>query len=145
MSSKPKENKQVAALVYRKGKDGLRILLITSRSTKRWILTKGWPDKNEPFSRAASREACAEAGVSGKAAKRYIANYRYEKLYEDTGKILPYQVYVHPLGCKRLGDNWPEAGQRTREWFSPAEAIERLDEPELKEILRQFAKKHRQK
>lgn len=143
MASKSKENKQVAALVYRNDKEGLKFLLLTSRSTKRWILPKGWPHKNEPFSRAAAREAWEEAGIIGKVAKRYIGNYRYDKFIEESGELLPCKVYVHPLNFAQQKETWPEFGQRELEWVTPAEAIERVDERELKKLLRHFAEKKR--
>jgi 8-oxo-dGTP pyrophosphatase MutT (NUDIX family) len=60
-------SKQVAVLPVRRVKSGaFEILLVTSRSTGRWIIPKGWPSKRLKDHRAAAREAKDEAGVEGK-------------------------------------------------------------------------------
>src|SRR3712207_187991 len=49
---------QVAALPYRLGEDGNRlVMLVTSRETKRWVTPKGWPMKDVNPHRTAEREA----------------------------------------------------------------------------------------
>jgi 8-oxo-dGTP pyrophosphatase MutT (NUDIX family) len=49
------------------GDDGIvRVLLLTSRETKRWIIPKGWPMKGRKPSGAAAREALEEAGLVGR-------------------------------------------------------------------------------
>ena len=52
---------QYAALCYRIVNDKIRVLLITSRGTKRWIVPKGWPMAKKDPHEAALQEA-AEAG-----------------------------------------------------------------------------------
>ncbi|TGQ96040.1 NUDIX hydrolase, partial [Mesorhizobium sp. M1C.F.Ca.ET.204.01.1.1] len=56
---------QVAALPWREGKDGVEIMLITSRDTGRWALPKWWPEAREALCQAAAREAGEEAGLRG--------------------------------------------------------------------------------
>ena len=56
---------QVAALCWRRSAKGLRILLITSRDTGRWVIPKGWPMRNRTEPEAAAREAYEEAGLRG--------------------------------------------------------------------------------
>ena len=60
-------HRQVAALPLRRSKKGaLEILLVTSRTTGRWIIPKGWPSKRIKDHKAAAREARQEGGVKGK-------------------------------------------------------------------------------
>ena len=49
---------QIAALCYRKTQQGeVEFLHVTSRTTKRWIIPKGWVMKNKSGVQAAIREA----------------------------------------------------------------------------------------
>ncbi len=57
--------KQVAALPLQLFGGRLKVLLITSRDTGRWIMPKGWPMDGEQDWRAAEIEALEEAGVEG--------------------------------------------------------------------------------
>lgn len=58
------EYAQYAALPYIRLDGDIRVCLITSRGTKRWIIPKGWPKPPfEPYEQAA-REAEEEAGLS---------------------------------------------------------------------------------
>ncbi|HPU15489.1 MAG TPA: DUF47 domain-containing protein, partial [Polymorphobacter sp.] len=57
---------QIAALPYRRDADGdMRLLLITSRETRRWVLPKGNPIDGLDPHLAAAAEAYEEAGVTG--------------------------------------------------------------------------------
>jgi 8-oxo-dGTP pyrophosphatase MutT (NUDIX family) len=73
-------NQQVAALPVVVGDDGIaRVLLLTSRKTKRWVIPKGWPMKGLKPHEAAAQEAFEEAGLSGKIGKKRIGRYTYFK------------------------------------------------------------------
>ena len=48
---------QVAALCWRRSRKGLRVLLITSRDTGRWVIPKGWQMRNRSDPDAARRYA----------------------------------------------------------------------------------------
>ena len=66
---------QVAALPV-KGKPGkYRVLLVTSRETRRWIIPKGWPMKGRKDHEAAAQEALEEAGVTGHVHKHPMGAY----------------------------------------------------------------------
>lgn len=127
---------QLGALPYRRRRD-LEILLVTSRETRRWVLPKGWPMKRRTPQGAAAREALEEAGVKGDIAKQPFGAYHYDKR-QPNGSVIPCRVDVFPLRVKRQGRTWPEAAQRTRRWFTLAEAIDAVDEPELKALIEQF-------
>lgn len=86
---------------------------------------------------AAAQEAWEEAGVIGKLRNRCIGVYDYDKVLE-TGTDLPVTVAVYPIEVKDLAKDFPEKGQRKRKWFSPKKAASRVQEPELKRILRKF-------
>lgn len=128
---------QYAALCFRTDGNQTRILLITSRGTKRWILPKGWPISGLSSAETAAREAWEEAGVQGKLLDRNLGFYTYEKQM-NSGKTKPCVAMVFPIAVKRLATQFPERGQRQRKWFSPKKAATRVQEPELARMLRNF-------
>lgn len=128
---------QYAALCYRVRDGKPEILLITSRTTRRWIIPKGWPMSKYGPSKAALQEAWEEAGVDGKVKDKSLGLFSYDKVLDD-GSTLPVAVLVYPVKVKSLSKKYPEMGQRLRRWFSPEKAAQRVDEPELARIIRKF-------
>ncbi|GAB5507597.1 MAG: NUDIX hydrolase [Rhizobiaceae bacterium] len=129
---------QAAALTWRQGSEGVEVLLITSRDSGRWVLPKGWPEREEELWQAAEREACEEAGVSGPISHTASGSYFYGKGVSHDME-LPCEAHVFALEVKTLAKNWPEKRQRTRKWFSASEAAEQVNEPDLGELILAFA------
>jgi 8-oxo-dGTP pyrophosphatase MutT (NUDIX family) len=128
---------QVAALPYRTNEAGHpEILLVTSRETRRWVIPKGWPMKDRADHHAAAQEAFEEAGVTGQVAALAVGAYRYWKRRRNRADLC--QVNVYPLEVREQLEDWPEQGERQRTWFTREEAADRVDEPELRQILRSF-------
>jgi 8-oxo-dGTP pyrophosphatase MutT (NUDIX family) len=133
---KPPIRVQYGALPYRLGDDAsVEVLLVTSRGTKRWIIPKGWPIKGLKPPKAAAREAYEEAGVRGRIAGRALGHYIYEKRLEDSVTAVPCQVEVFPLSVKRQSKDWPEAKQRTTQWFPAAEAAALVENNQLHNLI----------
>lgn len=130
--------KQYAALPMRRAKGSIEVLLVTSRFTKRWVLPKGWPGKKMTPWQAAAREAFEEAGLKGKIEHKPVGSYEYEK-WLAPGKTVRCKVRVYPFKVGKELDDWPEAHERQREWVSAKEASDRVDEPDLKALLRKLA------
>lgn len=127
---------QIAALPVVKAKDGaLRVLMVTSRDTGRWVMPKGWPMKEKSLPGAAAQEALEEAGVIGKISKEPIGTYFYLKRLDDAPDI-PVEVVLYPMKVSKLLRRWPERHERKRKWFSPKGAANRVDEPDLQALLR---------
>jgi 8-oxo-dGTP pyrophosphatase MutT (NUDIX family) len=140
--AKPATRVQYGALPYRLDDDAsIKILLVTSRETKRWIIPKGRPIKGLKPPKAAAREAYEEAGVRGRIAGRALGHYVYEKRLEDRGTTVPCQVEVFPLLVKRQSKDWPESKQRTARWFSAAEAAALVDNDQLYNLIREFERR----
>ncbi|MDO9415593.1 NUDIX hydrolase [Pararhizobium sp.] len=131
---------QYAALCYRlkKKSSALEILVITSRDTGRWVIPKGWPMQGKRAHEVAEREAYEEAGVKGKAQKKSIGFYTYQKGL-DQGLKIPCKVQVHALEVNDLCKRFPEQGVRTLEWVSYDEAAKRVAEPSLRNLILEFA------
>ena len=128
---------QVAALCWRRSAKGLRILLITSRDTGRWVVPKGWPMRNRSEAQAAAREAFEEAGLRGTVSSRSIGVYTYRKRL-PAGRWIPCVVRVYPLEARTMLQVFPETGQRRAKWFEPAKAARRVGEQELAAMIRAF-------
>lgn len=107
-----------------------RVCVLTSRSGARWVLPKGRIETRQTPRQAAAVEAWEEAGLRGEVGGEPIGTYRYKK----NGKQHLVTVYV--MQVTNVSDDFPEFGQRLREWVSPAAAVTRLEEPELKELIR---------
>jgi len=125
---------QIAALPFRREDGEVRVLLISSRGTKRWVVPKGWPMRGRLPHHAAALEALEEAGLVGRIAVAPIGFYTYPKRLK-TGAIQPCEVDVYPLEVAKERKVWPEKGQRTRRWFSIADAAAAVAEPELSRLI----------
>jgi 8-oxo-dGTP pyrophosphatase MutT (NUDIX family) len=128
---------QFAALPFRRTDEGVEIMLITSRETRRWIIPKGWPMKGRSPYGTAAREALQEAGIRGHIEKVPIGSYLYIKRGLG-GQRWPCTVHVFPLAVRAERDSWREQNERTREWFSFIEAAEAVEEPDLKSLILAF-------
>ena len=127
---------QFGALCYRVRKDKVQVLVITTRSGKSWIVPKGWPiDKATP-AQSAAREAFEEAGVEGKVTGNCLGIYSYVK--DVSGDDLPCVVALFALKVKRIHTIYPERGQRKRKWLSRKKAATMVDNPELRQLIKDF-------
>jgi 8-oxo-dGTP pyrophosphatase MutT (NUDIX family) len=129
--------KQYAILPWRRAKR-LEILLITSRQSMRWVIPKGWPMLGYAAGETASQEAYEEAGVHGHRTAKCIGNYGYCKRVRGGRKRL-FRVDVFGMEVTEVVDSWPEADERRRQWFTPAEAAIHVYEPELSILIRTFS------
>jgi 8-oxo-dGTP pyrophosphatase MutT (NUDIX family) len=132
--AKSRTRTQYAALPFRMTDDGLKVLLITSRETRRWVIPKGWPEKDVAPHELAAREAYEEAGIAGRIEPSPAGAFRYDKRL-SVKKAVPVVVDVYLLEVERELDDWPEKGQRERRWMSPAQAALLVGESGLIEML----------
>ena len=128
---------QFAALCYQEQKGKLRVLLVTSRGTGRWIVPKGWPMDGHTPSQSALKEAWEEAGARGVSDGRCIGMFSYSKDHPELGD-LPCVAMVFAIEVNEIADDYPEAHQRERIWVSRKKAAKMLDDPELARIVRDF-------
>jgi 8-oxo-dGTP pyrophosphatase MutT (NUDIX family) len=129
--------KQVAALPWRDIGQGIEVLLISSRETKRWVIPKGWPIPSLSPPESALREAFEEAGVGGQIDRKPAGRFDYMKWMKD-GTEVPCNVDVFPLEVMIQHREWPEQGQRDARWFRRDDAAAAVDEPGLAAIIRKL-------
>jgi len=131
---KGKPIRQVAAIPFRVTDAGeLEVMLITSRTTKRFIVPKGWPMKRKSGRKVAAIEAREEAGISGRVLKTVAGSYRYWKRVE--AGFVPVEVTVYLLVVDDVIEDWKERQERKRAWLAPRDAAVLIDEPELAMLL----------
>lgn len=137
---------QYAALCFRYGggDDNVEILLVTSRTSGRWIIPRGWPMKRKKPHEAAAIEAWEEAGVRGRVRKEAVGRYTYLKML-DNGEVVPCVVDVFQIEVTGAETKFKERGERLVEWVRPDEAARRVRDIELKSLLVDFRPKGKRK
>ena len=115
----------------------MKVLLVTSRDSGRWVIPKGNPAVGMPAHTAAALEAKEEAGVIGLVCPTVLGSYRYRKKRAN-GASLMFDVDVFPLAVNTELDAWKEQSQRERRWFSLTDAADAVDEPDLRDLIRSF-------
>jgi 8-oxo-dGTP pyrophosphatase MutT (NUDIX family) len=125
---------QTAALCLRDVADGPEVLLISSLSSRRWILPKGWPMRGRTLAEAALQEAWEEAGVKGTVSEPSLGAFSYQKLVKG-GIPVTCRCEVYHVQVQDLAGTFPEQGRRKRKWVPVAKAASLVAEPELKAIL----------
>ena len=128
---------QYAALPYRIEGRQVRVLLITSRETGRWVIPKGWPVTGLKPQDAAAAEAAEEAGLIGTIEPTPLGSYRYLKRLKRNDAIAV-QVIVFAFEVSEQVESWKEQDQRTLRWFGYRTAAMRVAEPSLKRLIRDF-------
>ena len=128
---------QYAALPYRFEGRQVRVLLITSRETHRWVIPKGWPMTGLKPQDAAAVEAAEEAGLIGEIEATPLGSYRYLKRLKGDDSIAV-QVIVFPFLVEAQVESWKEQDQRSLQWFGYRTAASQVAEPSLRRLIREF-------
>jgi 8-oxo-dGTP pyrophosphatase MutT (NUDIX family) len=140
-SSPADKSQQVAALPWCETENGLEIMLVSSRETRRWIIPKGWPMAGRKNSAAAAIEALEEAGLLGVISEEPIDQYSYVKRLARREQSV--RVEVFSMRVLRQRDHWREWRQRVTQWFTAEEAAELVDDAELRDVIARFIR-HRE-
>jgi 8-oxo-dGTP pyrophosphatase MutT (NUDIX family) len=130
-------NLQYAALPWRRAHGEVQILLVTTKTTGRWIVPKGWPIPGRKPAECAAREALEEAGVVGEVAAQAVGSFSYQKR-RKSGDLLPCKVEVFPMEVLRQRRSWPEKDSRETCWCSINEAVARVPERGLRRLIAKF-------
>ena len=135
MASKFKQRyfKQSGVIPVYKGK----VVLITARGSKRWIIPKGSIDWDLSAQDSAAKEALEEAGVKGTVASDPVGTYTYEKM---GGR---YKVKLYFMEVKTLKDKWEEDHFRKRKLVTPKQAIKKVVPASVSKIMASFFHENR--
>jgi 8-oxo-dGTP pyrophosphatase MutT (NUDIX family) len=123
----PELVEQAGAVVYRRGDDGFRVLLVRARKNPTdWIFPKGHIEEDENPAQAAVREAEEEAGVTG----RVVSALSPPLTFEAGGR----RLRVHYFLVEYTG---PAVAEEQRElvWLPPSAAVEQLTHPAARSLL----------
>lgn len=118
--------RQAAAIPAQAGK----ICLVTSRSGKRWVVPKGVIEPGQTAEETALQEAWEEAGLVGVLKPQPVGSYVYEKWGSTC------MVTVFLMQVTKIASQWPEQDSRQREWLAFADALDRIGDPGLGDIIR---------
>jgi len=94
-----------------------KIVLITSRRKKRWIIPKGVIELGLAPEDSAAKEALEEAGVVGSVSPRELGRYEYEK-WGGVCTVRVFEFHVH-----RSLESWDECEIRDRRLFLPSALV----------------------
>lgn len=121
---------QAGVIPYRFVKGCPRILLITSRKSRRWIIPKGNIEPDLTARASARMEAYEEAGVRGTIGTEAVGTYHH--LVQPGTK----QVTVFLMRVEEQLQDYPEGDERRRRWMSVKAARKRVLERGLKRLLK---------
>lgn len=126
---------QYAALPFRIERRQVQILLITSRTTRRWVIPKGWPIRGLKPQEVAALEAAEEAGIAGEVADQPLGSFPYLKRLKGE-HAAAVQVIVFPFRVDAQFDDWKEQHQRIYCWVDYRKAAAMVAEPGLRGLIR---------
>ncbi|NQT63058.1 MAG: NUDIX hydrolase [Candidatus Marinimicrobia bacterium] len=135
MSSKIKLKyfKQSGVIPVYKGK----VVVITARGSKRWIIPKGSIDWELSAQESAAKEALEEAGIKGEVLPDEIGTYTYEKLGGS------YKVRLYHMEVTKLKNQWDEKHFRKRKLLTPKQAIKKVVPAAVSKIMASFFHENR--
>lgn len=125
MSAIPESVRQAAAIPILSG----QVCLVTSSSGRRWVVPKGCFEPGKTASEIALQEAWEEAGLVGVLSRDPVGSY----LYTKWGRT--YHVTVFAMQVTEVADDWPEMSMRQRCWLNGTQALGRIEEPGLRELI----------
>lgn len=122
---------QSAVVPYKIEKGSIYILLITSKSKKKWIIPNGRIEKNFTPQESALKEAEEEAGVKGMITNDTVGWYSYLK--QKTGKIN--KVMVFPMKVTEELETWKEMNLRSRAWCTLEEVLKKISNRDISQLI----------
>ncbi len=129
---------QYGALPWRRGLNGLEVLLITTRNTKRWIVPKGWPIAGRQPHDCAAFEALEEAGISGNIETASLGSFRYRKRLKS-GEVIHCEVVIFAMEATEQKSAWPEKKFRRYQWCPVPDALHRVSFVGLRRLIQLLA------
>jgi len=132
----PGIERQAGVLAWLPNVRPVRIALVTSRRTGRWVFPKGNIDAGMTGAEAAAQEALEEAGLVGTPEHEPFGSFRTIKLRPPQAWTI--EVDLYPMRIDGICDTWDEAGFRSRRLVTLDEARKLLDQPEMIDLAERF-------
>lgn len=123
---------QSGVIPYRNQDDKLEILLVTSRSKKKWIIPKGIIENGMKAHESAAVEALEEAGIIGEVSHDSLGSYKVKK-WDGLCEVL-----VYPMKVENETKQWLEDSFRERKWFSFEEALKAIERGKIKKLIKKL-------
>ena len=127
---------QAGVLAYMADPADRRMVIVTSRRTRRWVFPKGSVDRGMAPAQAATHEAFEEAGRIGQADDTPVGFFMTPKIRPPL--IWTVVVTLFPMPIDVVLDDWQEAHQRERRFVTMEEARELLSQPDMIALAEQF-------
>lgn len=127
---------QSAVIPYLLEDGNLKVVLITSNSSRHWVIPKGVIERDMTPSESAAKEALEEAGIIGETSEEVITEYHYDKWGGTC------HVQVFPMRVTAVLDEWDEMHARKREIVAAELAITQV-KPVLRKVLEEFVERFR--
>ncbi|MGQ9644694.1 MAG: NUDIX hydrolase [Ignavibacterium sp.] len=121
-----------AVIPYRLNEGKLEILLVTSIRKKNWIVPKGYIEFNLTPFESAKKEAYEEAGVVGSNETVEVGQFIAEK------KNRKELIKVYTMAVDEELNDYPEKNLRKRKWFTFDEALEKVQNTQIKNFLKKL-------
>jgi len=129
------EIKHSCVIPYRIENGSIELLLITSIKKQKWIFPKGFIEFNLSAFESAKKEAYEEAGVIGENETVELGSFELKKKNSSSYvKIFSMEV------TKELKD-YPEKNLRKRKWFTVKEALENIENSDIKNFVHKLEAK----
>lgn len=127
MANSPNAIRQAGVLAIR----GERICVVSSRSGKRRVVPKGCLEPGKTAAEIVLQEAWEEAGLVGALQPDPVGSY----LYEKSGFTCHVTVFL--MNVTEMAEHWPEQNFRERSWLTVEQALQSIDDPGLRELIRE--------
>ena len=127
MPSSPSVIRQAGVLAI----SGERICVVSSRGGKRWVVPKGCLEPGKTAAEIALQEAWEEAGLVGVLQQDPLGTY----LYEKSGFTCHVTIFL--MSVTDMAERWPEREMRQRCWLDTTQALQRIDDAGLRELIRE--------
>lgn len=136
----PAVARHYGVLPWRLGRKGeLRILLVSGGERQGWSVPRGRPVEGRVPFMAAALEAFEKAGIIGDIDPRPLVDYRCRQPGDDGEAGGPCHVTLFAMRVRGTLSHWKQRGERQRQWFTAAEAADRLEPAELGGLVRALA------
>jgi len=107
-----------------------KVVMISSRSGKKWIFPKGYIEFGYTARESAAKEAHEEAGIYGEVLKKPVGSFDYHR------NGLVHEVIMYPMIIEKISDLWPEKDYRTRFIVNFDEVSEYIKDKKILKLLK---------